>query len=148
MEVIAKIDKKAPDHVRYRNEILFLENGNCLDSCAENLKRILINEKISHNCLYDISDLPWDYIKNQIDWHNVIAFQTTGTYEITHTIRDYLFQIKEKKTIIQCYIGEPMFYYQPEGLIHDIWVLQSWNDDMNDWEYCKKLHPTKAIWDD
>ena len=161
-EVIEKIDKKAPiykdilkmlkgtrtpGHVRYHDEILFLENSSSLDSCAENLRRILIDLKIPHNCLYNISDLPWEYIKEQIYTHNVLAFQTTGTYEITRTITKHLFEVKEKKKIIECYISEPKFIFKPEGIPHDVWILNSACDTMTDWKYCKQLREDKGYWE-
>ena len=156
-EYIEKIDKKSliwkdiskllksisdPTYVRYPKEVLFLENGNRLDSSAENFRRILTYEKIPHNCLYSIGKLPIEYIIEQISWYEVIAFQTTGISKISQILKQHLLELTDKKTIIQCFNDKPMFYYQPEGVVHDIYVLKSNLGDMKYWKYCKKLHET------
>ncbi len=66
-------------------------------------------------------ELPFEYIIKQIDWFDVIVYQTTWTYEISHAIAEYLRNSNEKKIIVECYMSEPSFYRKPKGIVHDMY---------------------------
>ena len=127
--------------------ILFLENDNTLSNAVGNFEIWLRENKMEFNSLFDIRALPLEYIKEQISWFDVIAFETTWTYEISGTIREFLTKSKDKKTILECYICDPTWWRKPKGVIHDMYVLKSSDEDMDMWNF-DKLRINKATWED
>lgn len=127
--------------------ILFLENDNGLYNSVGNFETWLVENKIRYNALFDVSNLSMDYIKGQIEWANIIVFETTWTYEVARNIENFLTAYKDKKIIMECYIHEPSWWRKPKGVIHDMYVLQSSGNDMDDWNL-DKLRVNKATWDD
>lgn len=130
------------------DDILFLENQNTLgDTAAENFRIWCVENKIRHNALYNISDINFDYLKSAIEWADIIVFETTGTYEIVGKLREFILSIKDRpKKIIECYIHEPKFKGLPKEAIHKMWVLNSYDDDMLNWQL-SKLSKTKMYWE-
>lgn len=122
--------------VLYKKDCLFLERGNYLEDCIRLFYNWIVENKIEHNILFDLSNANLDYIKNQINRFDVIVFQTTWTYEISHTLYEYLKNLKDKKIIIECYINEPSWYYKPKGIIHDVFILNP-DEDIDNWELNK-----------
>jgi hypothetical protein len=127
--------------------VLFLENDNGLHNAVGNLEIWLMENKIKYNALYSVGDLSLEYIKGQIDYADIIAFETTWTYEISRKIEEYLTKSKDKKIIVECYISEPSWWRKPKGVVHDMYALASNEEDMDDWEF-KKLRLNKALWED
>jgi hypothetical protein len=125
--------------------ILFLENGDYMDDCVGNFHIWVRENKIEHNTLFDIRKLDMEYIKNQINNFDVIAFQTTWTYEVSHKLSEYIQKLKDKKIVVECYIKEPTWFYKPKGVVHDVYVLHS-DEDMDTWEF-NKLRINKPIWE-
>jgi hypothetical protein len=146
-EIKNNVVNKSMLKVLRNKNILFLENDNSLHDAVGNFETWLVENKVRNNVLYDVQHLSLDYIKGQIDYADVIAFQTTWTYEVSQTLREYLTKLKNKKIIIECYISEPTWWRKPKGVIHDIYVLHSAMEDMDDWDF-KKLRLNKAIWED
>ena len=97
---------------------LFLENDKGLYNCDGHLESWLIENKQKYNVLYCIDQLPMEYIIEQIEWYDVIAFQTTWTYEVADNIKKLLFKHKfrQQKIIVECVSGEPTWYYLPKGM--------------------------------
>ena len=126
-------------------DILFLENGQSHQNCDGNLEIWLIENKIRYNSLYNISKLPLEYVKNQIEYYDIIAFQTTWTYEISKTLEEYISKLENRKVIVECYINEPSWNYKPK-VIHDVYILNSFGDDMDDWTF-DKLRTNKPYWE-
>lgn len=138
--------------VLFNKNVLFLENDNSLTDAVGNFEIWLRHNKIQYNGLFSINDLAkleggFEYIKQQIDWYDVIAFQTTWTYEVSRVIEKYLRALKNKKIIIECYIYEPSWFYKPKGIRHDMYALASNDEKMDEWEF-KKLRLKKAVWED
>lgn len=127
-------------------DILFLENDNRLHGPVGNLEIWLIENKIKYNSLFNVSDLSMEYIKGQIAYADIIAFETTWTYEVSKNIEKFLTLSKDKKIIVECYICDPSWYYKPKGVVHDMYVLDSYGDEMDNWEL-KKLRINKATWE-
>ena len=128
-------------------DILFLENDNGLFDSAGSFEIWLIENKIKYNVLYNVSELPLEYIKGQIECADVIAFETTWTYKISKDIKEFLISYKRKKLVVECYIDKPTWCRKPVGVIHDMYVLGSYGDDMDEW-YFKKLRINKGTWED
>ena len=148
------VDKKSTVHkemvkmMKKSGRIIFLENAPCLDECVDYMRSWLIEMKIKHDCLYNIEKLPFDYLADMLDMADTIIFQTTGSMQIVGQIEEYLLKSKDKKKIINCYINEPIMFFQPDGVIHDIWVINSHSEDMTEWDSCKKLRKGKGYWED
>jgi len=128
--------------------ILFLENSNSLHVGVGNFEIWLRENKMEFNALFDVGSLSMDYIKGQIEYFDVIAFQTTWTYEVSRNISEFLKKSKDKKIIVESCIGkDPTWFYKPKGVVHDMYMLQPFSEDMDDWEF-KKLRLNKATWED
>ena len=128
-------------------DILFLENDNQLHGPVGNFEFWLIENKIKYNALYSVNDLSLEYIKGQIDYADVIAFETTWTYEVSRNIETFLTASKSKKIIVECYTNEPSWWVKPKGVVHDMYALNSYGDDMDEFEF-KKLRLKKATYED
>lgn len=127
--------------------VLFLENDYGLFDTAGNFEKWLRENKVQYNALFNLSELDnLKYIKDMINYFDVIAFETTWTYEISQQIKAHVAQMKTKKIIVECYTSKPTWSFQPKGVIHDVYVLDSFSSDMDDWKF-KKLRLTKGIWE-
>lgn len=102
-------------------EILILERDQSLSYQLLKFLEYCRENKLCINTLYSIQDVPFSYIQKQIDWFDVIVYQTTWTYEISHKISEYLRKNKSKKIVIECYMSEPSFYRKPKGVVHDMY---------------------------
>ena len=145
--VLEKIDIKSKIHSqllkiigeqgRY-DEILILENSSVLEDSVANFRRWLIENKIKHNNIYNVRQLPLEYIKNVVRENRFIVFQTTGTYEIVNILRDYLVFLSTQghsKKIIEVYTYEPNFGRVPEKANSknlQAWTLDAFSEDMNE----------------
>ncbi len=128
-----------------RKSLLFLENDNSLSSSVGNFHRWCVHNKIETNSLFKVGELPMEYIKKQIDYFDVIVFQTQWVYEISKQLEQHLSTMKDKKIVIECYIHEPSWWHKPK-VVHDVFVLNCPFDDMDDWEF-HKLRINKGIWE-
>ena len=118
--------------------ILFLENDYSLpEDSGENLARWLIEQKIEHNALYNLEALPFDYIMDQIQWFDVIVFETTWTYDIAKKLFDAITKMSRKKIFVEVYIDKPSWYRKPKGIVHDLYIIQTYGISMNDWKFEK-----------
>lgn len=128
--------------------ILFIENDMGLYNGLDKVEELLIENKIKYNCLFDVSSLPLEYVKKQIEWSNVIIFQTTWTYEVSKQIHDFIASIKnDNKIIIEHYVNEPSWYYKPD-VAHDVYICRTPLrdlDDIDDWEFY--LLSEEPYWD-
>lgn len=126
--------------------VLFLENDFTMHNSIGNFWLWCREHKIEHNCLYNIAKLPLEYTLEQIEWFDVIAFQTQWVYEISKQLETALTKSKDKKIIVECYISEPSWYRKP-NVVHDVFVLDSHYYDMDTWKF-NKLRLKKAYWED
>ena len=126
--------------------ILFLENDFTMHNSIGNFWLWCKENKIEYNCLYNVRKLPIEYTLEQVDWFNVIAFQSQWVYEESFKLKEAIAGMKDKKTVVECYISEPTWYYKPKNVVHDVFVLDSHDDDMDEWKL-NKLRLNKAIWD-
>jgi len=118
--------------------VLFLENDFTMHNAVGNFYDWCKLTNTEHNCLFNIGKLPLQYILEQIDWFDIISFQTTWTYKISHVLEEEIKKLKSKKIVIECYTNEPSYYRKPKGIKHDLYTLNSYGDDMDNWEL-KKL---------
>jgi hypothetical protein len=115
------------------DEILFLENDNSLpyDSAAYNFRQWCIENKVVHNCLYEVSTLP-------VRFADLIVFETTGRDGVVKQLHDYIISVKDKQmNVLECFIHTPVFGRMPKESIHKMWSLNCYGDDMNYWELFK-----------
>lgn len=126
--------------------VLFLENDYTMHDSVGNFWLWCRENKIEHNCLYNVGKLPVDYILEQLDWFDVIAFQTQWVSEKSHLLKEAISKLKDKKIVVECYISQPTWFYKPK-VVHDVYVLDSHDEDMNEWGL-KKLRINKPIWED
>lgn len=106
-------------------KILFLENDTELpDNGPMELKELLNRNKIKSKELLDIDQLPLTKIQKAIDKTDVIIYQTQWVYEIASTLKKYILSLTTPKIIIECYISEPTFYYQLDGIPHSMYIFK------------------------
>ena len=129
-----------------RKRVLFLEDDYTLHSSVGNFWRWCVHNKVEHNTLFRIGELPSEYVMEQVLWFDVICFQTTWTYDVSRKLKGLISQMRERKTVLECYIHEPTWFYKPKGVVHDVFVLACNEEDMDDWEL-DKLRISKAIWE-
>lgn len=132
-------------------DVLFLENSISLHDAVGNAERWMIENKIKYNSIFSIGDLGKleggvDYIMERIRESDIIVFETTWTYEISHILHEKIAAMKDKKTVVQVYIHEPTWWYKPKGVKHDVYVFSSCDEDMDTWEL-HKLRLNKPIWE-
>lgn len=125
--------------------VLFIENDFTMHNSVGNFWRWCIENKIEYNCLFNVSKLPLEYTTEQLKWFDVIAFQTQWVYEVSHKLHEIVSNMKDKKIVVECYIGDPTWYVKPK-VVHDVYILKSHGDDMDDWKF-RKLRLKKAIWE-
>lgn len=127
--------------------VLFLENDFGHYHADGNFEIWLMENKIQYNSLLNIENLPMEYIIEVVKHFDTIAFQTTWTYDVTRTLKEYLMKLKDKKTIIECFIGnDPSWDYKPKGIVHDLYCLGSGDEDMDEWDFYK-LRINKPYWE-
>ncbi len=130
-------------------KILFLENASSLMNGVDCFEDRLKENKIKYKCLFNLKELPFEKIIKEISKHDCIVFQTQWVYKTSKDIKDYMFSLKEKKTVIEIYIGEPTWYYKPKSA-HDLYIYTSyrpWKDDPIKNEKFYKLSVRKPYWD-
>jgi len=121
-----------------KREVLILENDSSLIDSILHFRDWMVENKIKHNTIYRIDELPLDYIKRNIEWYDTIAFMSTFTYPIVQTLVEYVCYLKEPKTIIECYVHKPGFAFKPkDGRHHDVYVLDSNSEECSEWELTK-----------
>lgn len=132
------------------SDILFLENSSSLYDAVSvaNFRTWCVENKIRHNCLFSISELPFDYVCKCIRNAKIIVFQTTGTYPIVRQIQEFILSLEKgwEKKIIECYVHEPKIQMLPKGTRHSVWLLDSFHPIMEVWELAK-LKKNKYYWD-
>lgn len=124
-------------------KVLFLENSEGLYHGLDVFEELLIKHNIEYKCLFSVSEIHFDSIIAAIKECDAIVFQTTWTYDISRAITEHLVKSQDKKTVIECYISEPSWYYKPDA-IHDVYICnpprRSFKKDPvkeADWEFYK-----------
>jgi len=128
-------------------KVLLIENDNGFDYSVGKFYNWMLENNVDSYALFDAKELPKEYVISKILEYDVIAFQSTFTYEESRELAEYVIGLKEPKTIFQIVINEPKFYYKPKDIVHDIYMLDSHNEDVKEWS-CKQLREDKAIWED
>jgi hypothetical protein len=126
--------------------ILFLENDYTMNHSVGYFWRWCKENKVEYNCLFNVSKLPADYIMEQVEWFDVIAFETQWVYEVSETLHKLISAMKDKKIVLECHTGDPTWFRKPK-VVHDVYILKSWTGDMDDWKF-HKLRLNKAYWED
>lgn len=120
-------------------KLLFLENDYRLYHSVGNFYKWVIENKIKHNALFCVEKLPLDYVMDQIDWWDVIVFETQWVGETAYILKEKIALLKEPKIILECYCYEPSWYSKPKGVVHTVFTLECSEDNnsMEDWELTK-----------
>lgn len=125
-------------------EILFLESDYGLYHAVGNLEKFLVENKRKYNILACINELPLKYILDQIEWYDIIVFQTTWVRKVSHQLVKKLFthKFQSPKIIVECCTAKPTWYHIPEDLPmnHEFYVFEDsggYTDYMKDWEFYK-----------
>lgn len=129
-----------------KQRVLFLENDFTLNHAVGNFFKWCIDNKIEYNALFNLQKLSTDYVLEQVQWFDVIAFQTQWVDDNARELKTKIASMKESKKIIECYIHEPTWFYKPNGVVHDVFVLDCYKKAIEDWKL-KKLRLNKAIWE-
>lgn len=124
-----KIIKNSPEFNIFQTlrgkRVLFLENDNTLAHGLDEFERILQRAQIEYKVLFDLSSIPMEEIKKAIGECDVIVFQTRWVYDISMKLLDYMRSISDKKIVIECYIGEPTWYYKHNhGTHHELYIYK------------------------
>lgn len=116
-DIRARIKQSLPK----RPKILMLERDSDTYNSVGAFRKILIDEKIEHNCLFRVHKLPVDYIVEQLEWFDIIVFETTWVSEVSQRLKKLLFNHKFEfhKTIIECCGYMPSWHAVPLGLPND-----------------------------
>lgn len=122
-----------------------MENDHTLSSAVENFENWLIQNKYRYNCLFNVSELSDSYIKEALNYADVIVFQTTGLTETANRVYELVVAMPYKEVIIECYINEPNFIIKPKETKHDVYVLNSFDENSDEWELYK-LRKNKTIY--
>lgn len=108
-------------------KVIFLENGTdkYLDNGLQNVEAFLKEKKIKYK-IWNVDPEVNSFEKTllQIKKHDAIIFQSQWLYDISKKLNLYMRESKEKKIIIEVYVGcDPTWYYHPEGVVHDVYIL-------------------------
>lgn len=104
-------------------KVLFLENDNGLYHGLDQLEELIIANKIKHKVLFEVGDMPLENIIAAIKKCDVLIFQTQWVYKVSKEISAYMFASKDKKIVIECYLGDPTWYYKPKA-VHDVYICK------------------------
>lgn len=118
-------------------KILFIENDNNFSYGIGDFYQWTLKNNVDSFSLFSSRTLPKEYVISKIIEYEVIAFQSTFTYEESRDLVNFVLSLKDKKTIIQIPIGnEQFFYYKPKDVVHDIYVLHTFSFDhkVNEWD--------------
>lgn len=101
--------------------VTFLEGSNGLhdEGSANNLRNFLIDNKIRHNVVTDLADLPDKYLINVIKStvNSVIAFETTGLSKEFDKIKEILVRLSNEGyrfKLIECVIDRAIICSIPK----------------------------------
>lgn len=118
--------------------LLILENDSTLSDSIEHFYLWCVENKIQVNILYRVSELPIEYIKEEINWADMIAYMSTYTYEIVDNLIALVKSFKDPKRIIECYIDKPGFRCLPkDAKQHQMWALHSFHPVLSEWKLDK-----------
>jgi hypothetical protein len=129
--------------------LLFIENDNSFSSSVQEFHNIIKRAGIKHTVMFNLSEQPLEEIKKQIQKHDGIVFMTQWVYPISKTISEYMRSLKKKKIVVQCYLGDPTWYYQPDDVPHEIYIYKcmvQWGEPDKETESFYKLS-NKPYWD-
>lgn len=134
-------------------KVLFLENDNCLENGLEFFEKILIDKKIEHKVIFELDTIPTSDIQKLIGEYDCIVFMNQWVYDVSKELMKYMFSLKDKKIVVEVYMGEPTWYYKPDSA-HDLYIYACMEgfgekgdeDEFKDNESFYKLSQ-KAYWD-
>lgn len=129
--------------------IAFLENGTSLDDVGFNLSCFFKDNNIKFDCIFEVEKLGLQEVLKKCRNVEVIIFHTTWLYPVSNQLKEAFMSIKNeefKKSFVELYVHEPTFDSKPET-IHDMYILNSYDTDINGWEFYK-LQEDVSYWDD
>jgi hypothetical protein len=130
-------------------KMIFLENGGELDNGLDRLQEFMATNGLENTVLLYLQKLELDNIIQQINQHDGIIFQTQWVYKISKDLKEYMFSLKAKKIVVECCICDPTWYYKPEGIAHDLYIVkpsEEWEEKHGrEWEFYEITD--KPYWD-
>lgn len=108
-------------------KILFLENDGILSYSVGNFYRWTLENNIDSFCLFHIRHLPKEFVASKIIEYDVIAYQTTYTYEETRNLVKFVIELPFPKTIIEC--ARESHFSKQTAPQHRIFALNCLDDD-------------------
>lgn len=140
--------KIIPTKMPYDGEcVTFLEGSNGLhdEGSANNLRNFLIDNKIRHNVVTDLADLPDKYLINVIKStvNSVIAFETTGLSKEFDKIKQILVTLSNdgyRFKLIECVIDRAIICSIPKEANKslELYSLFCFDDNIEDWDIIKR----------
>ena len=103
--------------------VLFIEDDFTLSNSVGEFHEWCINNKVEYNCLFRCSELPIDYIINQVEYFDIVAFETQWVNQAPFLIKEAISKMKSKKTIIECYTYQATWKRKPK-VVHDVYILE------------------------
>ncbi len=129
--------------------IAFLENGSCLDDECEALAEKLSKNNIKFDCILNVESQGLEAVLQQCRNIDIIIYQTTWTTPISTELKQAFMSIENidyKKTFVEIFIYKPTFSIKPEGIIHDLFVLNNYMLEPDEWIFLK-LDENIPYWD-
>lgn len=127
--------------------VLFIENDNGLYNGLEVFEDILKRNGIEYTVIFDASEVPVDQIIDAIHSHDAIVFMTQWVYPVAKKLHGYISALKDKKIVVEVYLGEPTWYYKPD-VVHDVYIYSCMSMDEFDKSNEKfYMLSRKAYWD-
>jgi hypothetical protein len=118
-----KTPKQNLSKVLKGKKILFIENDRGLYNGLDFLVEYFKKAKITYDCLFQADEKPIEDVLKAISETDVIIFQTTWRTDTRKKLSNFLYESKDKKIIIEHCINDPHWYYQPDGVVHDIYFV-------------------------
>lgn len=131
--------------------VLFLENDTCFsdDGGQKEFVAILDRHGIEHTDFFELIDnYTLEEIVAAIKEHDALCFMTQWLYNIAGKIFDFMYQLQDKKIVIEIHSGDPTWYYKPD-VVHDVYIYKCsmhWGEAKKDRERFYKLSD-KPYWD-
>jgi ribosomal protein L7Ae-like RNA K-turn-binding protein len=138
-----------------KEPLLFIENDCSLSNAVGNLEKFCVEHKIKYHTIFRVSKLNKKEFIDILNMHDAIIWESTYTSKKTHEIidlllsdevSDYACGYNQKVLLLECYGYEPFWWYKPKTN-KNVYILNSYNKDINNWEFYELNNDDKPIWD-
>jgi len=145
------IEQKIGKVFKNGQSVLFLERDNGLHNAVGNFETILLEQQVKYNALFRIDKLPMEYIIEQLEFFEIIVFQTGWDSDISENLEKLLYSKKfeRPKIIVECFSSRPT-WDQQQPVDHEFYVFRDWSDedrsvDRSEWGF-KQLTKERLVW--